>query len=328
LLTRNDGVFFCAAAGLLVLFASGRTYRRREMVLAGAVATVLVAPWLAYCQWVAGVPLPQSGLATSDAVRHVSHPDLTQMILNGSHLPTLFSGVRALPNAYPLAATVVAAVLVLALLAAVLRPRSTLVDRSSRLVLWAVAASSALLLLYYPLFSNAYQFYDRYLVPSKLLILILLAAVMLRFLESRRGHLQIVLGASAALAVFAAASNVYWTWRQFGLPYKGYFGREAYDLPRSPYVAPGTRLGMLETGRLGFLYPFQITNLDGKTNVAALDALRKRTLGDYINRQDFDFILLHDFDVLLLDREYPIWRRHYGEAGTLGELHVFKRKAS
>jgi hypothetical protein len=61
-------------------------------------------------------------------------------------------------------------------------------------------------------------------------------------------------------------------------------------------------------------------------NADALAALRGGTLGDYISRQDFDLVLLHDFDVLFLDQRFPIWRQHYKEAGTFGTLFVFARR--
>ena len=65
MLAPNDAVFLCGAL-ILTLFLSGkRPQPWREALIIGTVANALVLPWLIYCQWAFGQPIPQSGVATS-----------------------------------------------------------------------------------------------------------------------------------------------------------------------------------------------------------------------------------------------------------------------
>lgn len=327
LLARNDGVFLCGALGLLVLFASGRPHRLREMLTAGAVAVILVVPWLAYCQWVAGVPMPQSGVATSAATRPVSMSEFAWTHFAVSVWPVLVSRVQQVIDNHWILSSILGAVAAVGLVVATLRPQAGIFNRASRLVLVALVASTLMLLVYYAVISSAVQFYVRYFVPAKLLVLLLGAGLLLRLAQQGTARAWIA-GAALAVAAIAVASNLYWVSLRMGRPYDGYFGREAYDLSRSPVMADAKRVGMLESGRIGFLYPTRVMNLDGKMNVDALKAIRAGTLGEYIDQQAFDLVMLHDFDVKWLDERFATWRRRYEEAGTLGTLFLFRRKAS
>lgn len=327
LLARNDGVFLCGTLGLLVLFASGRPHRLREMLVAGAVATILVLPWLAYCQWAAGVPMPQSGVATSAATRPISMPQFAWTNFALSVWPVLLSRVQQVIESRWIVSSVLAAVAAVVLVVGTLRPQAGIFNRPSRLVLGALVASTLVLLVYYAVISSAAQFYIRYFVPAKLVVLILGAGLLLHLAQEGKARAWIG-GAALVVAAVAVASNLYWVSMRMGRPYDGYFGREAYDLTRSPMMAEAKRVGMLESGRIGFLYPTRVVNLDGKMNVDALKAIRAGTLGDYIDQQAFDLVMLHDFDVQWLDQRFPTWRRRYEEAGTLGTLFLFRRKDS
>lgn len=325
MLVRNDAVFLCGFLILAALTGPQGARRLREMVVAVFVASSLVMPWLAYCQWVAGVPLPQSGLATSSALRAISDPALTVRSLVESLVPLLFVKMDTLIGRHVAIAAVLAGTAAACVIAVTLRPRSPLLDRESRLVLLALAASAMALLGYYVAFSAAIQFYARYFVQLKLLMLTLIALLLVRGLD-RCAIRPAVRAGAVGLAALAVASNIFWTVHWFGLPYKGYAGREAYELARSPYAKGATRIGMMESGRLGFMLPRRIVNLDGKMNVDALRALRADRLGQYVVAQDFDYIMLRGFDVRFFDERLPVWREHYAPADTLGELFVFARK--
>ena len=88
----------------------------------------------------------------------------------------------------------------------------------------------------------------------------------------------------------------------------------------------GSRIGMMESGRFGFMLPDRVVNLDGKMRVPALRALQQGKLDEEIWRGNFDYILLHDFDEAFFDERAPAWRQRYSEVGQLGTLAVFKRR--
>jgi hypothetical protein len=69
MLARNDALFLCGALLAVTLFFGKRRHPVRDVAIIVVVASAIVAPWLAYCQWASGHPMPQSGIATSIGVR-------------------------------------------------------------------------------------------------------------------------------------------------------------------------------------------------------------------------------------------------------------------
>ena len=134
---------------------------------------------------------------------------------------------------------------------------------------------------------------------------------------------------SCFVSVLLAAilSNAYWIAEPWGVPYRGYFGSSAYALARSPFMSDGSRIGMMESGRFGFMLPDRVVNLDGKMRVPALRALQQGRLDEEIQRGNFDYILLNIFDEAFFDERAPAWRQRYVPAGKLGTLAVFRRKS-
>lgn len=325
MLARNDAVFVCAFVMIALLIGDRSIARLYELMVAGVVACALVVPWIAYCYWVAGLLVPQSGVATSAALRPFSHPLDTIRAFIVSFVPILFIRVRMLLTEYLWVGGLIAALLTTGLAYAVFRPRSPLADRPTRLVLLALAASNVVLLAYYPLVSSAVQFYERYFGPVKLLVVIMLSLVIVG--AARRFEASRMFAGVASLAVVAAVlSNVYWIAEPWGVPYRGYFGSSAYALARSPFMSDGSRIGMMESGRFGFMLPDRVVNLDGKMRVPALRALQQGKLDEEIRRGNFDYILLNVFDEAFFDERAPAWRQRYSEDGRLGTLAVFKRK--
>ena len=201
-----------------------------------------------------------------------------------------------------------------------------LVDRPSRHVLLALMTSGIALLAYYSLFSFSFCFYERYFVPIKLLMVILLALVLVRALNWV-GNRLVANGLALVVATIAVSSNVSWIAHDFGLPSSGHFGEESHDIVRSPYATDGSRLGLMESGRFGFLYPTRVVNLDGEVNAEALHALKNNALDEYLRKANLDYIMLPDFDVAFFDERLPAWRDMYAPAGNFHSLDIFAKRA-
>ena len=88
----------------------------------------------------------------------------------------------------------------------------------------------------------------------------------------------------------------------------------------------GSRIGMMESGRLGYLFPDRVVNLDGKMNTEALAALRANRLIDYLRTQKFDHLLLYGYDVSYFDRAFPTWRELYAPDDRLKSIQMFTRR--
>jgi len=203
------------------------------------------------------------------------------------------------------------------------RARPVLVPPSGWILL-CFAAATLCLLLYYPLVSAAGQFFERYFTPLKLLVFLLLALLIVRGLAKVEGR-PLAGALVLAVAVATVGSNLYWIARDYGRPWRSHLGPEAYKIVRSPYATGTSRIGMAESGRLGFLYPTRVVNLDGKMNVEALRALLAGTLDRYIQSANLDYIMLHDEDVAYFDKTIPAWRKNWRQRGMLGEFDVFEK---
>jgi hypothetical protein len=326
MLARNDGLFLCGALLAAMLFFGKRRQPLRDVAVVVGVASAMVVPWLAYCQWASGNPMPQSGIATSISVHgYVPVVSIARKTLLSIE-PLGFLKMRTLADDH-LAATAVLALVAAVLLALCWRRARPILASPSGWVLLSLAAAALCLLLYYPLASAAGQFFERYFTPLKLLVFLLLALLTVRALA---GIERRPLANALVLAVAAATvgSNLYWIARDYGRPWRGYIGLEAKEIVRSPYATGTSRIGMTESGRLGFLYPTRVVNLDGKMNVDALHALLSGTLDRYIQSANLDYIMLHDEDVVYFDQIIPAWRRNWRPHGRLGEFDVFETARS
>ena len=327
MLARNDGVFLCAAL-LGVTFLKGvRPKPIREGLIIVATASVLVLPWLIYCQVVWGYPMPQSGVATSTSIYGmIPWPRILRYIVT-SVVPTFFLKTRTALDFLPLSVLIIPIIATMA--AAVYwrsRDREPVVERSSRLILIALAATGLMLILYYAFVSSAGQFFVRYFVPIKLLVLILLALFTLRVLQQARQKRAATL-VTVGLSVAAIGSNLYWTLRDYGVPYRSYIGYEAFQFPRSPYGKGAVIVGTPESGRLGFLDPARVVNLDGKGRVDALRSMQNNTMDKLMKDAGFDYLLLTDYYVNWFDKSSPAWRDTFHSVDRLGVFNVYANKS-
>ncbi|MBS0547087.1 MAG: hypothetical protein JSR24_05015 [Proteobacteria bacterium] len=323
MLARNDTLFLCGGLLAVTLFAGHRRQPVRDIAVIVVVASALIVPWLAYCQWASGNPMPQSGIATSVAVRgYVATVSIVRKILLSID-PLGFLKLRTLIDDYLSIMVAVTAVLLVLLTVLWRRARPILVPPAGK-VLLGLGIAGACLLLYYPLVSSAGQFFERYFLPVKLL-LFLLGGLLIARAMARAGNRPAVAALVVLVAAGTVGSNLYWIARDYSKPYRSHLGVEAYEIVRSPYAKGTSRLGMTESGRLGFLYPTRVVNLDGKMNVDALKAVKAGTLGSYIDSAHLDYLMLHDEDVEYLDKTVRGWRDRWRPNGTLGEFDVFER---
>ena len=81
---------------------------------------------------------------------------------------------------------------------------------------------------------------------------------------------------------------------------------------------------MLQSGIAGFFSP-NVVNLDGKVNYEALRAIQHTDIGDYINRQDFDYIVDSKGIVTPLIDAAGSHGSRFKPIDTFGIMIIFKR---
>ncbi len=323
MLARNDALFLCGALLAATLLFGKRQHPRRDVAIVVGVASLMLVPWLAYCQWASGNPMPQSGIATSVGIRgYVPLMTIAPKIVLSID-PLGFPKVRGLATDQP---TVMAALTLLAAALVALywaRARPLLVPPSGAILL-SLGAAVLCLLVYYPLVSSAGQFFERYFTPLKLLVFLLLAPPIVRGLAKIDGR---PLAGALVLIVATATvgSNLFWIARDYGLQWRSHLGFEAYEFERSPYAKGTSRIGMAESGRLGFLHPSRVVNLDGKVNVEALHALLAGRLDSYIQSARLDYIMLSSADIAYFEKTIPAWRKEWRSRGIIGEFTIFEK---
>lgn len=237
-----------------------RRLRFRDAVIIAVVALLVAGPWLAYVYSVAGHIMPSSGAAEAGVATSVSELVERSWVMASAIVGSL-SSVIYLPTADPVPIVLLATVLLIALLS--IRPSIGRFFHEN--VVWIVG--SAVLVVYYVLFSTAAHFYGRYLAPLWLLWTQLLAAGLALRLARTPDRLAAWVhhaGAVALVVLFAA---------QIGYTiHRGHAGNS--HLFTAFYVREhaaelGT-VGAFQSGLVGYVNDERTINLDGKLDQHAL----------------------------------------------------------
>ena len=181
----------------------------------------------------------------------------------------------------------------------------------------------ALLVGYYTVTSGAVWFYVRYFMPIKIAALFLMSLAFAHMLR------RTIVPSRAALVVLAilvcVGSNLYRAHAGYGRG--GYMTIEALALLRD---RPATaRIGAFESGRIGYLFPEQIVNLDGKVNLRALRAIASGTFLDYLSRAGIDAVYCRPECTRWLVKEYPAWQKTWHDEGRHDPSvpeHLYRRE--
>jgi len=319
LLARNDAVLIVPF--VLLAAAVAHTDRRtlQHIVVAAAVAAVTFSPWVAYNYGLTGTILPQGGLATSvhangSALDWFRVSAATRVLLELT-APPLVPGVARMPT-WCLAACAVV------LCAGFIRlcRHNTQAKRMARSTAW-LAGGAAALVVYYLLFSRATWMYPRYFMPIRLLALGAWLWLFLAALGTLRAwRVPFV----AAFLLAAAATSMGHAVYSFGSS-TPYMGEELRLLIATGLCSGPARVGMFDSGRIGYRCAPYVVNLDGKASLAALSALADRRLLAHLAALQIDRLFLLDNNVISFDRVYPQWRREFFPVTAANGSAIFAR---
>jgi hypothetical protein len=277
---RNDAIFLAIAmAATRVGGSLGRpapVIKRRilELSLAGFVMALVGAPWMIHNALRFGSIVPISGRAEAALELGKSLPFVP------AKLAELVTVVGAIPNALEEKNVVRAASLGLVLLAVAAAVRAFRGgSTTARTAIGLGLVHATLLAGYYGVFSGAPHFLARYLAPISILTAFFTLAVVLALLADRPARLAIP--ALMALVAFGLDARLY---RK---------SHEHMHFQVVDYVAanvpPESWVGAIQSGTLGFFHDRTI-NLDGKTNLAALEARLAGKTRDYVLSSNIQYI--------------------------------------
>lgn len=307
-LVRIDAVILGAAVVLVYV-----GYRTRaggigfsdlnRIAVVGAVALLVSSPWWIYNVVEFGNPLPVSGQSQADLapgllpVVSATASVLFDALLPGIHTPTGWETGSVAVTGLILPA-------VIFLLFVTSGRVRTLVNQTIALLRtswdWRrvipIAVAAALYLIAYTFFFAAPHFQPRYLLTLRILGTIFFAILFLTLIARRDGR-------TGGIAVAAFCTLLLVSVPLMARNYIGLYSNIMLD-PLAwvrEHTGPGERIGMFQSGTVGYFFPDRVVNLDGKVNVDAHRHFRAGTLGGYVDSMDFAYII--DWD-LYTDRVF------------------------
>lgn len=285
-LSRTDSVFFIATGAVIVLLRKKSLKTLRNLVVSGAVTTLMSLPWLLWCHFSFGSPVQSSGLALSFFRWHTMHPVNSPMywVYNGGRLfhklailfmsPFVYHASdfeTILPIYCDIAMLVIAAVAVFY----IMRKRSETILPA---YIWIPAV---LLLIFYTFVRIASAIWHMSIFA---LILLLIILNITRYMKGRSWTL-------AALLLLCVVLNLYTLGNGF------YYPAQTADMIASAHSlgrnsAEILRIGSTDAGYLAYFSKHVVVNLDGVVNQRAFEHIRDGTFGEYLTELDLDIVMI------------------------------------
>jgi hypothetical protein len=98
---------------------------------------------------------------------------------------------------------------------------------------------------------------------------------------------------------------------------------EFYEIGRWAEAHPMSKIGMQQSGTASFVAP-NVVNLDGKVNPDALSARKSHTMGAYIARERFDYLVDWPEFVSVLAQEASHYNAPYRKVDSLQGLQIYQ----
>ncbi len=304
---RNDAVLLCmAVAGVHLGWglpgAPPRPLHRvLEVAVAAGIVTVVALPWLSFNYLRFGHLMPVSGRAESLDAHFGGNLTLVPATLIA--YATLFLPVpAALLRSPPVVALSLAA---LAACAWFTWKAAVASGRAAERQAWLVGVTLICILgAFYGLFFGAPHFMSRYMVPTSPLYAVAWGALVHAGARKLEGRSVALLGGAFALLALPVALHVR---NYLQVNYDPHFQVADWvtaNVPESVWI------GAPQSGTVGYLHD-RTVNLDGKVNPAALAALEKHALPQYVVDSDIEYVA--DWEVLLNPEPLPGVSITYGE---------------
>jgi hypothetical protein len=280
------------------------------LAVLGGSASLLVLPWIAYNLAVVGSPLPSSGQAVrfisqaygfsfvggasspASAAFEIGNPPLAY------YLGTLRRGLRVLvelfDGSFPLLPGVAAVA------TAVVLAFRRMLERT--LVLWFFFAFLAVLFVSYTGYIFGQWFFPRYFSPIALgYVLVLVLALDVLSSRLARAPAALARWTSAVAVALALGYGLHGSLQRIETALRRGTPSRYYEMALwvNRGTPPNAVIGAFQTGILGYFVERRFHGLDGKINLAALQAMQARRIDRYVVDEGIDYLM--DWRVILRD---------------------------
>jgi hypothetical protein len=321
-LARIDAVFLVGGIGLTELIRR-RTQAIPQMILMAAAAFVVSSPWWFYNFTEFGSFMPISGQSQSQVSVTVDNLMRAAAVLADIGSTFFYMPYYLLP---PMLMTIwIVFVFATAWrIGARISLWKFLPERSRIEILMPLAVMGVCIFIFYVFFFSAPHFLPRYFHPIRLLWLLFVClslpligkSIEASYREHKRSFY--VFGIPIALLIIGFSANRY-TYNFYVTRYN-----ELYEAGVWAAERPDKRVGMYQSGTATFVAP-NVTNLDGKVNPDAMNAIRHTGIGPYLQRERFDYLAdVSSFVEPLVDsaRKYGV---NYSLVDSASLVYIYQR---
>ncbi|WP_371228445.1 glycosyltransferase family 39 protein [Pseudomonas sp. QE6] len=243
-------------------------------------ALIVVSPWWAYCTLRFGSPVPESGAAVRQLITAAGDGRLSHMEDLRIAVTTLLGSLQlnALPTPTGLATLIAGALATL-----IMAPRA-----KESLGVVTLILCGAIFTAFYVAYLPAFWFFHRYLhfvFFAVIACAVVLPAFMFRNVPALRNSVALGLG------IFIIALNIKGVLPFYSKPegtmYGGVDGAKGYREVAQEIlsaVPSGATIGSAQSGALGYYADrgISVVNLDGVVDRGAFNAIKSRSIADYI----------------------------------------------
>ncbi len=284
ILARIDNALLALSIGIVFLWKNRREQAwiiLRSLGIVTIAALVVVLPWLAYSIAYTGDVYPVSGKAVRfNSLSDVQHAPTVMNL----YLPMLRKGIAVLvKNNWVFIATIAA-------LGFSLRPDKHL-RRSVLQVVGLPTLFAVSLFTSYTCYTLTPWFFERYLYPISLLILLTMGVLVNTFLDR---HSKRAIEWGTTFAILMVVLNVLQPSfrRLFTSPYPAKWGYMNLGLWAKDEFKQNTIVGAQQSGGLGyFAQNITVMNLDGVVSKSCYESLVERRNFDYIRSAGVEYMI-------------------------------------
>lgn len=316
ILARVDTVVIAMAVGIAILVRFGITPSARTAI----VALIVVSPWWAYCTLRFGSPIPESGAAVRQLITAAGDEGLSHIEDIRIAVTTLLESlqINPLPTLTGLATLIAVSLATLAI-----APRA-----KESLGVVILILCGAIFTAFYVAYLPAFWFFHRYLnfvFFAMIACAVALPIFMFRNVPALKNSVAMGLG------IFIIALNVKGMLPFYSKPdgtlYGGADGAKGYRevaLEILSVVPSGSTIGSAQSGALGYYANrgIGVVNLDGVVDRGAFEAIKSRTLSDYISARKVDYIAGWHVNMIGMQQHSTATTANF----TIKEVGRFKRQ--